>query len=394
MALIDLWKASPAQLTDKHVQQLISFAGSGHLGDNNAASAEFREFLRNVPIEHVRRYSEECLVGKFDGSGFALQDVVNEVGTRLGFAVSPGRYRGTQGHIGFDGLWQSPEGRRIVIEVKTTDAYRIDLNTVAGYRRALIKEKGWLEEDVSILIVVGRQDTGDLEAQIRGSKHAWDIRLISVDSLLRLLDIKVELEDPQSELRVREILWPHEYTRVDGIIDLVFSTAEEVKQDSESDVEEPEVSPGKDSETEPKFVPVKFHEGVAKAVASHLGTPLVRQSRAFYANPAKDVGVLCSVSKRHSGSVTYWYGFHPYQRDKLKPLEHGYVAFGCGSADLVVLIPFATFEPLLNDLNQTHLEGRYYWHVHIAEEGEQLVLRRKGGLPSINVTDYVIRRQA
>jgi hypothetical protein len=47
---------------------------------------------------------------------------------------------------------------------------------------------GQLKEDQSsILIVVGREDTGDLEAQIRGSRHAWDVRLISVDALLRLM---------------------------------------------------------------------------------------------------------------------------------------------------------------------------------------------------------------
>lgn len=394
MALVDLWKNSPAQLKEKHVQQLISFAGSGHLGDNNSASSEFRDFLRNIPIDNIRRYSEECLVDNFDGSGFALQDLVNEVGTRLGFDVLPGRYRGAQGHIGFDGLWESPEGRRIVIEVKTTDAYRIDLNTIAGYRRSLIKDKGWSEEDVSILIVVGRQDTGDLEAQIRGSKHAWDIRLISVDSLLRLLDIKVELEDPQSEVQVREILVPHEYTRVDSIINLVFSTAEEVKQDTKPDADLVEPV-GKPSTSEPKFVAVNFHEAVASVVSSHLGTPLVRRSRAFYTDPAKTVGVLCSVSKRHSGSVSYWYGFHPYQQDRLTASEHGYVAFGCGSAQKVLLIPFPKFEPLLGDMNQTHLDdGRYYWHVHIADEDGRLILRRKGGLPSVDMTAYLVRAQA
>ena len=33
--------------------------------------------------------------------------------------------------------------------------------------------------DSSMLIVVGGEDTGDLEAQIRGSRYAWDIRLVS-----------------------------------------------------------------------------------------------------------------------------------------------------------------------------------------------------------------------
>jgi hypothetical protein len=72
------------------------------------------------------------------------------------------------------------------VEVKTTDTYRIDLDTLAGYRRALIQGGSITEERASLLIVVGREDTGDLEAPIRGLWHAWDMRLISVDALMRL----------------------------------------------------------------------------------------------------------------------------------------------------------------------------------------------------------------
>ena len=67
-----------------------------------------------------------------------------------------------------------------MVEVTTTDAYRIDLETLAGYRRGLIASGQITEPESSMLIVVGRKDTGDLEAQIRGSRHAWDIRLVSV----------------------------------------------------------------------------------------------------------------------------------------------------------------------------------------------------------------------
>jgi hypothetical protein len=73
-----------------------------------------------------------------------------------------------------------------VAEVKTTDTYRIALDSIAGYRQKLLAAKTFSEPS-SILILVGRQDTGELEAQIRGSRHAWDIRLISVDALLKLV---------------------------------------------------------------------------------------------------------------------------------------------------------------------------------------------------------------
>jgi hypothetical protein len=54
----------------------------------------------------------------------------------------------------------------LLVEVKTTDAYRIPLNTIAGYRERLIDNKEFDEDGSSILIVVGRNDTGELEAQI------------------------------------------------------------------------------------------------------------------------------------------------------------------------------------------------------------------------------------
>ena len=174
MALIDLWRDSRAQISSKHVQQIVAFAGDGKIADGNSSSAEFRAFLAQLPSEMLVRYASECLVDSFTASGLVLQDTVNEVGARLGFRVTPGRYRGVAGQLGFDGLWESDDGHSIVVEVKTTDTYRIDLNTIANYRRGLIKNRTISEEHSSVLIVVGRDDTGDLEAQIRGSRHAWD----------------------------------------------------------------------------------------------------------------------------------------------------------------------------------------------------------------------------
>jgi hypothetical protein len=172
MSLVAMWESSPEQLEEKHVQQIIAFAGSGKLRDANDCSDEFRAYLARVPSELLKRYAEECLSTRFDDSGGALQDVVNEVGRRLGFRVTNGRYRGVAQQIGHDGLWVSEDGYAIVAESKTTDAYRIDLSVVSGYRKALIRDGAVSEDKSSVLIIVGRQDTGDLEAQIRGSRYA------------------------------------------------------------------------------------------------------------------------------------------------------------------------------------------------------------------------------
>ena len=137
MALIDLWKKEKSQLIDKHIQQVIAFAGDGKLADSSSAPEELRDYLKNIPSALIAQYSVQCLQNSFPNSGFALQDLVNEIGRRLDFSVKHGRYRGTANKPGHDGIWADGNRHSIVVEVKTTDAYRIDLDTIAGYRQTL-----------------------------------------------------------------------------------------------------------------------------------------------------------------------------------------------------------------------------------------------------------------
>ncbi len=391
MSLLDMWKANRRQLEGKHVQQIVAIAGSGKLLDGGDTSNEFRELLAHVPSSLLERYAHQCLTDKFEGNGFALQDIVNEVGRRLGFRVENGRYRGAPGQTGHDGLWCSPTGENIVVEVKTTDAYRIDLDTVAEYRRTLARSGKFSELRSSTLIVVGREDTGDLEAQIRGSRHAWDMRLISVDALLRLTSLKEELEDPQILPKITGVLVPQEFTRVDGIIDLVFSAAEEVRQEEVvgSEVETRSESGGP---RKPQFIPVKFHDACSERIQEALGVPLVKQTRATYTSADGSLVLVCAVSREHhNGAKSYWFAFHPHQRDVLRRGQKAFVAFGCGSENTVVVIPFREFEGWLNGMNITQRPERMYWHVSIFREGNKLTLHRKKGFSKIDLTRYLLK---
>jgi hypothetical protein len=264
--------------------KIIAFAGDGKLRDGNAASNELRQYLSIVPSSLLRQYASDCLEGSFTDSGLALQEIVNQIGCRLGFAVEHGRYRGTQGAIGFDGIWSLPDERSIIVEVKTTDAYRIDLDTIAGYRGALKMASKVKEELSSMLIIVGRQDTGDLEAQIRGSRHAWDIRLISVDGLLRLMTLKEEVEDPGTLQKIHNILFPMEFTKLDEIVNLVFSTAEDLKQEERQETAEED---GEESSEDKKSVLVSFHDACSQKIEQVLKTSLA--ARVF--QPARRTGM-------------------------------------------------------------------------------------------------------
>jgi hypothetical protein len=325
----------------------------------------------------------------FVGSGVALQDVVNQIGKRLGYAVSDGRYRGSANQVGFDGLWKFPDGHTVVVEVKTTDAYRIDLQKIANYRRELITSSQLAEDQSSILLVVGRQDTGDLEAQIRGSRHAWDVRLISVYAVLRLMFLKEKVDDPATIRKICNILKPREFTRLDEIVDLVFSTAEETAEPETTIDQE---GPGEPEQVE-RAVRVAFHGECIAKVERNFGKQLVRQTRSNYATPGRDFAVVCAVSKTYetSGHLGYWFAFHTYQKSFLEEVAEGYLVLGCGSAERVLVVPAKDLFSWLPQVSTTEREDRMYWHLRIHLEGENYMLDRKEGRGRMDITRYLLK---
>jgi hypothetical protein len=382
MTLIQIWKENPQQILDKRVDQIIGFAGDGKLGDNNSAPSEFRDFLARVPGDLISRYANDCLESTFKDSGLALQDIVNEIASRLGFKVEAGRYRGTKSDIGHDGIWTAPNNHAIVAEVKTTDAYRLPVETVATYRRRLIKSGKIIQEQSSILIIVGREDTGELEAQIRGSRYAWDVRLISIDAILRLMKIRQDLDSPSVEARIREVLVPREYTRVDEIIDLVFSTAEDILEDAPADLEgndESEANPGRNV-SQDREKPVSFNLDCVEKIGKFLNADLTKQSRVVYGDLDTGLTITCAVSKeyKNSGGPGYWFAFHQHQLEKLSEASSAYACFGCGSPEQIAVLPLEFMKSQLEGMNQTIREdGRLYWHVQIHREGGKWVMHRR-----------------
>jgi hypothetical protein len=228
MPLLSLVASSPEAVRQLTIEQVVATAGDGRLRDGTESQRELREYLRHVSIDALATYADYCLSNAFAKGGQVLQDIVNELGRRLEYDVTNGRYQGTTHAVGFDGIWRDPSGHGLVIEVKTTDAYRLALDTVARYRDQLLSQ-GVLARPCSILIVVGRADTGELEAQVRGSRHAWDIRLISVDALLNLVRIKESADSQETIAKIRRLLTPLEYTRLDELVDVVFTTTQDVE---------------------------------------------------------------------------------------------------------------------------------------------------------------------
>jgi hypothetical protein len=118
----------------------------------------------------------------------------------------------------------------------------------------------------------------------------------------------------------------------------------------------------------------------------------VKKSRASYLSSDGKAGVVCAVSKQYErrGERWLWFAFHPHQKDFLSALQQAYVAFGCGSEKLLILIPRDTFIPWLDGMNKTTLEDRFYWHVHIYWEDDSITLYRSKGFPKIDLKPFVV----
>lgn len=365
MSLIAIWEKNPDQLAGYAIRQIVAMAGDGKLRDVGECSSELRSFLSEVDSAALAKFTEECLTDSFENSGLVLQDVVNEIGRRLEFEVENGLYRGKSTAIGFDGIWKSAKAGTLVVEVKTTDLYNVKLDNVAGYRRKLIDE-GKIPQDSAVLFIVGRQDTGSLEAQIRGSRHAWAMRVIGADSLLRLMKLKEKSSSSGVINRIQALLQPVEYTRVDGIVDLMFDATADVETasdegllqgDSESDAP-------KAKATAPTSNLEQLRTQAAKSLAQKLGTPLIQQRRASFASADGSTRAVIAVSKRYGGnSEPYWYAYHPSQDDFLSEANQAYFVLGCADSGAAYALPLEFLRSVLPKMGQTSSAERQYWHV-------------------------------
>lgn len=237
--------------------------------------------------------------------------------------------------------------------------------------------------------MVGRRDTGGLEAQTRGSRHAWDVRIIGVDALLKLMRIKENLTDTRTVSQIQEIVKPHEYTRVDRLIDVIFTASEDL-QAGEDTTEGREVDET-DSASQTQASRVNYHEACVARRSAHLGLPLIKQGRSAYTNADQTTRVLCIVSKEYqkTGLVRYWYAFHSAQKEFLDEGAKSFIAFGCGSPEDIVLIPSGQFQRHLPDMRTTESDGRFYWHVEIFKKGNRFLLNEPTAA-GIDVTQFMV----
>ena len=260
------------------VSQVLNLVGklNDSIGDETPRE-RFRAFLRdNVQeVGQVRDYIEECLRLTGDQYNRALQDLVNHLGSLLGFEVQFGRYLGVKGEIGFDGHWKSPSGYNIVVEVKTTEAYAIKTATLVGYIDELISGKKIPSWDRALgLYVLGRPDPeiSQLENAIIAEKRMNELRIISVESLLSLAEMMNEYEVNHEDILA--ILLPSG-PRVDPVVELMTRV---VAQPSPEELPSEEEQPSEIGEVTYWLTPVRSE---AEATAEQAVQTLIGQEQVY-----------------------------------------------------------------------------------------------------------------
>jgi hypothetical protein len=230
-----------------------------------------------------------------------------------------------------------------------------------------------------MLVVVGRNETDDLEAQVRGSRHAWDMRLISIKSLLQLVRLKESTENSQTARKIREILVPFETTRLDSLVEVLLTTAQDVEEtavaatalsgDAVPDHSRPAV-------VDPTSLQLT-RDRIVDVFAKKHGKKLIRTSRAVYWDAGHTFRVVCTVSKRYSRrpSETYWYAYRANWNQFLMQADTGYFVLGCTDLDTAFAIPIHVVGEHLENLNTTTRDdGTSYWHISLAQRGSDFLL--------------------
>ncbi len=244
--LLNAWKESQKKFT-MSLKQVVYNAGDGTL-ENDESINELREFFSLIDLSTMERLLNECYSKdkkqKFETRGFAFQDLINEMGRRLGYKVENGLYRGKKNENGFDGLWKAQDDTFIVMESKTSDDYSIQIESVIRYRDEFLREHNVHRDKCSLLIVYGRDEKNSLRNTAYGSDERGNIRLISANALFQLVKIAEKTKDEIHIKQINSILRPKDYFVLDNLVELVFP---------ETDDDIPDVLEGFEDNTDDKY---------------------------------------------------------------------------------------------------------------------------------------------
>ena len=128
----------------------------------------------------------------------------------------------------------------------------------------------------------------------------------------------------------------------------------------------------------------------------HLGVEIGKTRKTVSISRDGSVRLCCLVSKDYEAAKEmpvgerYWFTIYERQLEDIEQAQNPYVAFACGSAQQIVVIPSGEFRKWCDDL-PPYTQGDKGWHVHLSEASGTWNLRREGyRAHQIDVTAFVI----
>jgi len=200
------------------------------------------------------------------------------------------------------------------------------------------------------------------------------------------MTVKENLNDTKTFQQINEVLRPLEYTKIDQLIDIIFHTTEDLQL--VTDVND-EINPSQNDN--PKSNKDEMNDLCIEKISRKLNVSLIKQGRCLYSSPDNKYHIVCIVSKSYErkNMLRYWYAFRYAQQEFLEEVEQAYIAFGCGSDESILLIPFSTFGSYLNFFSKTEKGKSSYWHVEVYQKDNTFEIRRNNDSNAV-VTKYLM----
>ena len=140
--------------------------------------------------------------------------------------------------------------------------------------------------------------------------------------------------------------------------------------------------------------PVAFHDDCIPKINSFLNASLQKKRRSVYGSDDNSVGIIVSVSKQYSqgNKEKYWFAYRGSSVEILSEYQSKYIAFGCGSADNIILMPLNDLKKAKLRLNITNTSDLPYWHIVFFRdiEGRWTWLLSKPDVTEISIDDKLI----
>lgn len=230
------------------IEPVLRLLGESLSDSYESARNRFRQFIEEPQwtINDYRAWIAECIAkgNRSEGRIYynALQDLIVSIGKRLGFEIRYGRYTGSSSEVANDGCWIGKDAFYVLTEVKTSAWPVESVGQLGGYRQDYAHQNGVPLGQVSGLYIIISGEFTALVDQIKGSDHRSVLRIISFEHLLKLWQLKTDLEPiagpDEAAAKVQKLLLPIESVNVGEFIDVIMEIAALRSASGESEEEE------------------------------------------------------------------------------------------------------------------------------------------------------------